>query len=260
VLEQPVGAETIPVGVGAWLLGVGTDAALAPRLRAALAAHVRDDARPPVNFSVQLASATKRRRGAGFHLLHRGSSVLVRSRDPHRVVNGLLLYLDAFTPGYGSGLLPVNGVALVGGSGALLAPSVLRPSMSRLERRLNLRGLRVVDTPWALIDPDGPTVVVPEPTLAVDHRALTGIEVLAPSRPDPTVPAGRYLLRDWVFLGDGGALTRARAVALATRFTRETNGVQGTLDALAEVMRAVVPRSVAWAPPSELVTAITECA
>ena len=108
----------------------------------------------------------------------------------------------------------MNGVALVGEHGALIAPAALRQWMAAVERRLNVRGLRVVDAPWVLVDVDTNEVVVPDPAaagLAVDGDAFRALDDLAPaSRPDPAVAIGRYPLNAWAFIGDGTAMTRAQ--------------------------------------------------
>ena len=103
---------------------------------------------PPANYSVRLAANDERhRRGAGFHFLYRGSAPVVRTRDPQRIAAGLCQHLAAFLPGASAGRLVVNGVALVGERGALIAPAALRQWMSAVERRRNVRGLRVDRTP-----------------------------------------------------------------------------------------------------------------
>ena len=81
-------SDTIPVVVERTCLGVRADSdALASSLRAALRPYVRDDLgrRPQANLSVVVADDRGRRRGAGFHFLRRGTTAVVRSRDPRRV-------------------------------------------------------------------------------------------------------------------------------------------------------------------------------
>jgi hypothetical protein len=235
------------------------DADLAARLRTLLRAHVVADPAAPVNYSLQVAAPVRNRRGAGFYLLYRGSAMVLRTRDPRRLVNGLLLHLESDGTRLARGQLAIRGLAVVRGDRARLAPPALRPWLSRLERRLNLRGWRVVDTPWVLVDAKGPTVVVPQPRLDVDPEGFAAIETLATGAPgDPPVPTGRYWLTEWVFLGDGEPMTRAQAVAIATRFTLDDRGMQTTLTDLATVMRAVEPTTIAWGTPPELVAAITE--
>jgi hypothetical protein len=248
------------VAVGELHLGVRPgDAELAARLGDALRAHTVGGLDPPANFSVRFAGPLQHRRGAGFHMLYRGCGLVLRTRDPRRLLGGLFRHLDAFRPEYGADWYAIRSVALVGDGRALIAPFALRSWMPRIERRLNIRGLRFVDMPWVLLDTARVEIVVPDLGLDVDWSALEGLEAAAPaSRPDPAVPAGRYALTGWTFLGDGEPLSRARAVALASRSTSGHGSAQATLDALASVMRAIEPTSLPWSAPAELVDALAE--
>jgi hypothetical protein len=233
------------------------------RLQHALAARFVPDVIAPANYSVRLATGDeKHRRGAGFHFLYRGSAAMVRTRDPRRVVNGLCSHLASFEPTYGAGLLEVNGLALVGGRAALVAPAPLRQWMPQMERRLNVRGLHVVDMPWTLLDPATAEVVVPDPAdvgLDIPRDAFAGLDDEGgATRSDPYVTAGRYPLRSWAFLGDAAPLSRARAVANAMPLTSNRDGLQANLDALADVMRAITPVTVEWEEPAKLAAALAD--
>jgi hypothetical protein len=230
-------------------------------LRRAFAARFVPEVVAPANYSVRIAADDeKHHRGAGFHFLYRGSAAVVRTRDPRRVVNGLCCHLATFEPRYGAGLFDVNAVALVRDGDALVAPAPLRQWMAQIERRLNGRGLRVVDMPWTLLDPMTAEVVVPEPEstgLPIAHDAFARLAAAAP-RSDPFVPTGRYRLRSWVFLGDATPFSRARAVAHAMPLTTSRNGVQATLDALAEIMRTITPATIEWEAPARLAAALSD--
>jgi hypothetical protein len=249
---------TLAVAVGPYHVGVRPgDPALAARLRAGLRAHTVAGLDPPANYSVRLAAPVRHRRGAGFHLLYRGCGLALRSRDPRRLVEGLVHHLDSFDPAYGAGCVALQAVALVRDGRALIAPMILRSSLARVERRLNLRGLRFVDTPCVLLDALRSEIVVPDTSLDVDWAAFDDLDTIAPgSRPDPPVPVGRYPVSGWTFLGDGNGISRARAVALATRATIRTRAAQPTLDALATVMRGIEPTSIRWAAPADLAAAL----
>jgi hypothetical protein len=210
---------------------------------------------------VRLAGDEKHRRGAGFHFLHRGSATAVRTRDPLRVVNGLWSHLATFEPEYGRGLLEANAVALVGARVALVAPAALRQWMARMERRLNVRGLHVVDMPVTLIDPTTAEVIVPDPvaTLGVARDAFAGFgDDDAVSRTDPFVRPGRYPLQTWAFVGDATPVSRARAVAYATPLATNRDGPQATLDALADLMRRMTPATVEWEEPAKLAASLAD--
>ena len=137
--------------------------------------------------------------------------------------------------------------------------------MSAVERRLNVRGLRVVDAPWVLVDVDTNEVVVPDPVAAglarrTATRSARSTTSRPSSRPDPAVAPGRYPLMGWAFIGDGNPMSRAQGVAFALRLTNSTTGLQPTLDALAQVMRATPPVSVEWAAPAKLAARLAEVA
>ena len=232
-------------------------------IRRALRPHLVAGLEPPANYSIRLAEPeTPHRRGAGFHFLYHGSAPVVRTRDPQRLAAGLCQHLAAFLPASTDGLLIVNGVTLVGARGAVIAPAPLRQWMSAVERRLNVRGVHVVDAPWVLVDVDANEVVVPDPAaggLAIDRDAFRALEDLAPaSRADPAVEFGRYPLAAWAFIGDGTAMTRAQGVAYTLRLTNSTTGLQPALDALAQIMQATPAVSVEWSEPAELAGRLVE--
>jgi hypothetical protein len=226
-------------------------------LRAALAAHHVEGLDAPPNYSVQIGGSNGA--ASGFHFLYRSSTSVIRTRDPHRVVRGLFTHLSSHTDGQ-PGTLRVQGVTLVAGDVALLAPPVLRQWPDRLERRLNGRGLRVADTPWAHVDPERAEVVIPEPALDIDWSALDTIDrvVAGPRREDPPVPPGRYPRRGWAFpvaAEHTGRLSRAHAVTLATQLVigLEPGTMQRALDDLAAVLRVVDATGLTWRDPTEAV-------
>jgi hypothetical protein len=53
-------------------------------------------------------------------------------------------------------------------------------------------------------------------------------------------------------------MSRAQGVAFALRLTNSTAGLQPTLDALAQVMRATPPFSVEWAEPAKLAARLAD--
>jgi hypothetical protein len=169
-----------------------------------------------------------------------------------------LNHLSAHDSRTSQGLLSVHAIAFVGDRGAVIAPSTLRQWIATVERRLNVKGLRVVDTPVVLIDVDRNEVVVPAPALEADWSALDDLVRLTPFvRPDPVVTAGRYALRRWAFFGDAN-ISRAQAVALASRIAADHDGVQAMLEALAQVIRRTPVASVPWVEPAKLATALAE--
>lgn len=227
-------------------------------LRTALGAHLVEDVAAPPNYSVQMGETSGA--SAGFHFLYRSSASVIRTRDPHRLVRGLFTHLSSHADNESNGLVKMHGVTLVAGGVAVLAPPVLRQWPELVERRLNARGLRFADTPWALVDPERAEVVVPEPSLTVDWSALEALDtaVATPRRADPPVPAGRYPLSGWAFwvgTDHAGPLSRAHAVMLATQLAIgvEPDTVQSVLDGLAAVARTVEPAGISWRQPADLV-------
>ena len=232
-------------------------------LREAFARHVVDVDAPP-NYSVQLGEASTSGATAGFHFLFRSSTSVVRSRDARRVVRALVTYLSSHRlddiEHRDPGLIRMHAVTLVTGESAVLAPPVLRQWPELIERRLNARGLRFADTPWALVDPARGEVIVPAPSLDVDWQALDALDALTAGRDrsDPSVPPGRYPITGWAFrvkADQAGRLTRSQAVmhALQMMIGSLERGAQRALDDLVTVVRGIEPTGIAWDDPAELV-------
>jgi hypothetical protein len=231
-------------------------------LRVALARHLVTDVDAPANYSLQIEPPPAAGEPASFHFLHRSSTSVVRSRDTRRIARALVGHLSSHHPAHAAGLLRLQGVTLVRDGAAVLAPAVLRQWPELIERRLNGRGLRFVDLPWAVVDPDRAEVVVPEPALDVDWTALDALALLG-DRADPAVEPGRYPLAGWAFWvgpDDVGPLSRAQAVlrgvqllldAIATDDGRER--VQRVLDDLASLVRSIDAAGIGSDDPIALV-------
>jgi hypothetical protein len=268
-LNRLVWAATSTFAVDGLHLGVrSTSSALDAALRAALAAHLAPDVEAPPNYSVQLAERSASG-PTGFHFLYRSSAAVVRTRDVRRVARGLITHLASHRDDVAPGLLRVHGVTLVAGDSAVLAPAVLRQWLELIERPLNVRGVRIADTPWALLDPGRAELVVPEPSLVVDRRALDGLGALGGDRdrPDPPVGPGRYPLVGWAFAGSGpdGRITRAQAVMHALQLSigavaSRRDEVQRVLDGFASIVRQIEPRAIAWARPADVVAPLAALA
>jgi hypothetical protein len=226
---------------------------LTEEIRDVFSAHVDDDVEAPTNYSLRMASGPKNRRSTGFHLLYRGSTIVLRSRDPKRVIQGTISQLDSHARDY-TGLLRIQGMALVNDHGALAVPALLREYLPQMERRLNVRGVRVVDLPWVLADPVTREIVVPEPGLDIASAAVDRFaETHDAGREDPPVPPGRYPMLGWSFFGEG-VPTRGFAVAMGARITARSPGasLQDSLDSLADIVRHVEPHHLTWDEPAAL--------
>jgi hypothetical protein len=248
------------VSVGDLHIGVrSTNADLAARVRVALREHVVHDVDAPPNYSLVLGDSDGA--SGAFHFLYRGSTRVVRTRDPDRLVRALLNHLS------GHGEVPadhvrVQAVALVGDRGALLAPFVIRQHADHVERRLHAAGVRVSDTELTQVDWHRRVLVVPEPALAIDWSALDDLASIVPTVVvDPIVAPGDYPVFGWAFLGEGDPPSRARAVALGMRLVTDpppAGDLQHALDALGHLMETVTPLRLTWTKPARLAAPLIE--
>ena len=217
-------------------------------LRRALAAHLvePDDPASP-NFSLHVADDSAARGAKEFHLLHHGTTAVVRTRDVRRLVDGLLGYLSAAVERPDDDMLRLDVLALVKDGAAVLVPAGIRPLLPSVERRFNAKGLRVVDRPWACVDVTTAELVVPEPDLSVDRSPLD--ELGTGGRGDGAVPPGRYPVVGWAFGASAesrGPMSRALALTFAggRLLDRPVIDAQAALDRLAAVLGRVQPVGV----------------
>ncbi|MDQ4096627.1 MAG: hypothetical protein M3144_01995 [Actinomycetota bacterium] len=213
----------------------------------------------PPNFSLHIANDGKDRRPKEFHHLYRGFTSVIRTRDLRRLINAQLAYLSAFVDEGDLGSLQPDAVAFVREGGAVLAPPEIRTFLPSIERRLAANGLRVVDQPWARVDPSSGELLVTEPRLYVDRSVLDDLGDQAGRRTlDAAAPPGRYPILGWAFgtgVGERGPISRALAVTLAGAALRNRSqlGNQAALKGLTRVMERIVPVAL-WADrPEDLV-------
>ena len=255
-------AATTTFAIGDVWLGVRSNTEeFDARLRRVLAAHLAPDVEAPANYSCKLASGERVRGQRNLHFLYRGQSALVRTRSERRVMHALLAELSWYAGRPDASLLSVHGIAFVGANGALIAPPTLRPWLSTIERRLEAKGLRIVDTPTVLVDPARSEVVVPAPALTLDHDALA--EMRGPG--DEFVAPGRYPIRGWAFFTEPtehDTVGRARAIAMVAQLADnvDTFGLQESLDAIAQVIRGIEPRALTARRPGDVVAPLVAMA
>lgn len=217
-----------------------------------LAAYrVRDD-EAPANYSLQLAGHDPDQADAAFHFLYKGFTPVLRTTDPRRLMEGLVAYLDGHVVNRRDGMVRLDALALVGESRAVLAPADARHFLSVVERRLNQGGLRVLDRPWATLDPSDGHLVVAPPETEVDQVALDGgLAALGPARrAEPGVPSGRYRVSGWAFgLGSerAGPLMGPEAVLHGAKLAINTPavGAQSVLDSVSRALDGV-PAVALW--------------
>lgn len=205
-----------------------------------------------------MAEDTGRRGPTDFHVLYRGITAVIRTRDLRRLLDGLLAYLSAMVEQPDDTTLRLDVLAFVKDGAAVLAPADIRTALPSLERRLNAKGLRVVDRPWARLDPATAELVLTAAELAVDVEVL---DEVAAGR-DPAVAPGRYPLVGWGFgvgPGESGPISRALAVTLAGArlVDRRTVRPGRALGALARVMGGIQPVALWSDRPEELVEPLT---
>jgi peroxiredoxin len=213
-----VWAKTSSYAVGDYHLGVRADSVATDDLLGhVFAAHrLPDDVEAPDNYSVVLGESGSKRGTRGLNLLLWANTTVVRSRSPRRVLLALANHFSGVLEPE-VGLLRTTNVGAVLGDTAILLPAVLMQWLEQVQPRLTRLGVRLVDAPYTLIDPERLELVVPEPRVQLDQAALASIQDPAPTRSElPAAEPGRYPLRAWTLqemMEPDGQMTRARAVA-----------------------------------------------
>lgn len=234
-------AATSAYAIGEYHIGVRADSLATDELIGRLFAAHRLPAgtEAPENYSVVLGEPGKS--GArGLNLLLRGNTTIVRSRSARRVLLALAGHLSSVLE-QEDGLIRTTNVAALMGDAAVLLPGVVVQWLEQVQPRLTRLGLRLVDEPYATIDPERLELVVPQPRVHLDEASLAAVAEPAPSRSElPRVEPGRYPLRAWTLSADPEAeLTRARAVAAS--LPSVISGL-GTLDSLVPELGSVLER------------------
>jgi hypothetical protein len=185
---------TVRLRIGPRLVEVGSGAAVVDAaIRAALPAHVVAGSGAPSGVPPFLAvdSPPVQPPLRPLHLLHRGDTVLARSRTVGDAVRALAAYLAPLGDLAGLGLAAVDGWVVTGGDRALIVAEA--PEAGRRRRELVDAGLRVSDVAVAVVDGRRGEAVVGAPGLEVVDGAL-----------DPTTESvvwGRYPLAGLVVAG-----------------------------------------------------------
>lgn len=250
-------AGTDTYRVGSWHIGIRSDSdetgAVVEKL---LSAHRVPELMPPgANFSVRLADTRGGNRG--LQMLLRGTSVIVRSRNPARVLDGLLYHLDAIGEPEPVGLRVAANSLVARDGRAILVPQHLTSWLKQLQPRLSRLGLQFVDTRYATIDIDRTELVVPAPEIDADLSVIAALDRPAGGSELERVRPGRYPLAAWTFLGGAdkiGPTSRGLAVAANMSIVDvDRLGPQGALEALASLFARVVPYGLWYTTPETLV-------
>lgn len=251
-LDRLVWAATSTFRIGSVHVGVRSSSeGVDELLRELLADYVADVGGAPPNYSVLAAPPSAGRRARRqVHQLFRSSHAVARRRSAAAVVRALLGHLSGQATQLDEGLLAVRGTALVGRDGhAVLAPAALVDDLARVQPQLRRHGLRMVDAPFATVDPATAELVVPGLSLVLNPTGLDRLRgwELAEPLEGPVAP-GRYPLLAWAqFAGEPlGAMSaaRARAWAYPTTVRTEWSGVRGTLDRLDQLLTVTSAHSV----------------
>lgn len=226
-------------------MGVRTNTPAADELvRRALAGIWVPGVDAPPNFSVSLElpdGSTAPTKRAKLNILYRSSSMVIRSRSPRRVVEGLASFMSSYE-GTADQLLVSVDRAIVGRDQAILVPAALTGALETLDPRLRRKGWRFVDSLLSVIDADTGELVVRDPAVRVDPTAFDGVDDGAAGEL-PAVPPGRYPVARWI-LGAPGSTDMSRAGAVATAIRAVTTDPLGpalTLRALAKVFERTRP-------------------
>jgi thiol-disulfide isomerase/thioredoxin len=226
------------------------------------------DHRVPDNYSVALDATPAGAGTRALHLLVRGSTQLVRTRVPGRVLAGLVSHLSADFAAPDDRLQRVSATAVVhDGHGVLLPPHLVN-HLQELQPRFSRAGIRMVDGTHADIDLDAGELVVPSPTIAFDASVVAELEGEDSSRRGggselPRVLPGRYPLRAWCFSRSpeqSGPLSPATAVtaALSSLLDLADDEIPATVAALVALFARVPAVGVWFDQPAEFVDQVVK--
>jgi hypothetical protein len=207
-----VWADHFTVDVGTVRVGVRADRHdVGEALRRALGSLVVDDSASTPNYSFRFGASSR-----DFHVLYWGGCMQSRSPDVRRVLRALLLHLAAHA-NVPAGLLRVKAAAAVKDGQVTLAPPLAPNELAATVRRLQDRGVTVLDAPFADIDIDRGELVVAD-RFEYEPAALASLvdSMPRPRRPDTGLPSGRYPIERWLFFDRSGPGTRDIGRAAAT--------------------------------------------
>jgi thiol-disulfide isomerase/thioredoxin len=257
-----VWAATSAYAIGEFHIGVRADSLATDELLARAFAPYRLDAgtEAPDNYSVVLADQSKSG-SRSLNLLLAGSSTIVRSRSAKRVLNGLANYLSTLVePEDNGALLKVGCVGAVIGGEGLLLPSVVKQWLEPLQPRLTRQGIQLVDTPYAVIDPDSVELVVPAPSIVADPGVLSELAEPSLGRSElPAVEPGRYPLRAWALAHNADRPpSRGQNVAAAVSAVFDVEDLGAFVPTFSELLDRLMPLPMTYSSADELASALKD--
>ena len=179
------------------MLGLTTDDPGAHAVLQRAFASLVTEANVPVNLTVRLGTDPTQ-----FHVLSWGTCPALRTLDVDRLAVGLRRFVGGHGAGP-AGTVRTDFAAVVRDGGAVLVHRDFRERLVKDERTLRRGGLSVLEAPYADVDLTTGELVVSDPDVPVDDRAMEELRSLAPPRrrADPAVPPGRYHLVGAVVAG-----------------------------------------------------------
>lgn len=186
--------EPFAVRAGRYDLGVRGNSPVAQELAMAVAGdRVVDagDESMPRNLSVHLAeSPPDGGRTIDLHRLYLGHHLVLRTRDPHRVLAALDSHLDAHALTHDPERAQLAATAVVRDGRAHLLPTASRRRVVDHARRYAAAGYLLVDRPWVEVDLGAGELVVAPSSIDVDEVAVP--DSVATGDAVPAVRPGRY--------------------------------------------------------------------
>lgn len=242
--------------VGDLLVGLAADQPhVRSALRHALKGYIVDEVVEP-NYTVHVAEDP-----SDFHRIAWGGCVVVRTRDPRRLMTALARHIGGHG-GLKPGEVRTDALSVVRDGMAWLLPAVLRRRIARYERLLGQRGFQVDYGPWTDIDVATGELVIAPPLIAA--AVLEEVFELGPSSrtAEPSVSEGRYAISRWVFEGlgsDGYSWARVESVVLALSSLPEpARDCPSIVSDLAAMFERVDVRMLQVEPPNAFVRALAE--
>ncbi|MGZ4734706.1 MAG: PqqD family protein [Acidimicrobiia bacterium] len=167
-------------------------------------------------------------------LLHRGDTIVARSRRPDRVVRALAGHLASYGDLGALGLAAVNGLVVGRGERAMVVAHPADPL--RFRRALARHGVLVADMPVALVDPSTGDVVVGAPGLDVDLSPIEALALQSSGLEADPLPWGRARV---VAIGVPAPASPAAALLALGPAEGDHGDHDGTLRALLALFDAV---------------------
>jgi hypothetical protein len=250
-----VWAASTTLRIGDVYVGVRSDPAeLSNHLRRALARHVVEGVHAPPNYSVRLENRDAGHPGpVRAYVLYRSQCLLLRTRTRNRLMRALVRSLESHL-GVRHELVRLRQLAVVGPTEALILPHELFWRLEAMEPRLHAHGMWLVDPPFVDIDVSSRTLVLAQPTVDEDDRAIAAGPDPHPSRGRVGPVPGRYPIREWAILrsDEGGTPTAREALGTLLPLLDPEIHPSDAIEAMAHVLSATRLSSIGHEPTAQM--------